>query len=226
MSIPEKFTATIKEKKWLTADVLSVKLALDRPLTFGAGQFIMLDVPANRPRAFSIANAPKQGGSPIIHLCMKRYPESVTAPYVDSLSPTDVVTLKAPFGNFILRESERPIFFVATGVGVAPMFGMLHDEKNKKSTREKHMVFGLRDEDDLIFKKELAEMLPHAVTTLSQPSKNWTGARGRVTDHLSTLPEPSHYDFYICGAPEMVKDARALLLERGVPQEQIFFEIF
>jgi len=228
MSTPEKYTATIKKKQWLTGDVFFVTLALDHPMQFAAGQFVMLDLPQHgeHPRPFSLINAPEKTGSRTIEICLKRYETSVTAPYLDSLPDGSPVTLRGPFGFFMLRDSPRPVFFVATGVGIAPMISMLRDEQNKKSTREKQMLFGLRHEDDLMFENELAKLIPEAMLTLSQPSDAWTAARGRVTEHLSELPDPVHYDFYICGAPEMVKDSRALLIERGVPQEQIYFEIF
>lgn len=228
MSTPEQYTAKIIKKRWLTGDVFFVTLALDRPLQFKAGQFMMLVLPqpGERPRPFSLVNAPEKNGSRTIEICMKRYETSVTAPYLDSLPPSSPVTLRGPFGFFTLRNSPRPVFFVATGVGVAPILGMMRDERNKKTNRDLRLLFGVRYDTDCIFTNELATALPDCTMTLSQPSDAWKGARGRVTEHLKTLDNPSHFDFYICGAPEMVQDARTLLMERGVPQEQIYFEIF
>lgn len=228
MSIPEKYSAKITVKKWLTEDVFFISLELDRPMQFVAGQFVMIDLPqpGQRPRPFSIANAPKADGSKTIEICMKRYENSVTAPYLDSLLDGALVTLRGPFGFFTLRDSPRPAYFVATGVGVAPILGILRDEQNKKTNRDMRLLFGVRDEADRFFENELAACLSDCTTTLSQPSETWTGARGRVTEHVQKLERPEQFDFYLCGAPEMVKDARALLLERGVPQEQVFFEIF
>ena len=228
MSTPEQYTATITAKKWLTEGVFFISLELNRPMHFKAGQFVMLDLPqpGERPRPFSMANAPESGGSKTIEICMKRYETSVTAPYLDSLSLGASVTLRGPFGFFILRDSPRPAYFVATGVGVAPILGMLRDEHIKKTEREMQLLFGVRDEADRFFENELAACLSNCTITLSQPSLTWTGARGRVTEHLNTLENPEQYDFYLCGNPDMVKDTRAILLARGVPPAQVFFEIF
>ncbi|MBP7992170.1 MAG: oxidoreductase, partial [Candidatus Magasanikbacteria bacterium] len=59
--------------------------------------------------------------------------------------------------------------------------------------------------------------------TLSQPSENWKKTRGRVSEHLTLLPEAR---YFICGNPEMVKDVRAQLLEKAVPVTNIHLEIF
>lgn len=228
MSTGEKYTATIKEKKWLTGDVFFISLELDQPMYFKAGQFVMLDLPqpGERPRPFSMANAPESNGSRTIDLCMKRYETSVTAPYLDGLPLGASITLKGPFGFFTLRDSPRPAYFVATGVGVAPMLGMFRDEQNKKTHRDMRLLFGVRDEADRFFENELAACISDCTVTLSQPSETWIGARGRVTEHLNILKKPEQYDFYLCGNPDMVKDTRALLIERGVPPAQVYFEIF
>ena len=228
MSTPEQYTATITHKKWLTSNIFFVTLKLDRPMSFKAGQFVMLVLPQHgeRPRPFSIINAPDKNGSRTVELCMKRYETSVTAPWLDGLVADTPVTLRGPFGFFILRDSPRPAYFVATGVGVAPILGMLRDEHNKKTNRDMRLLFGVRDEADRFFENELAACISNCTITLSQPSERWAGARGRVTEHLNILENPEQFDFYLCGHPDMVKETRALLLARGVPPAQVFFEIF
>lgn len=228
MSTPEQYSAKITVKKWLTKDVFFVTLELDHPMHFKAGQFVMITLPkpGERPRPFSMASAPESNGSHKIDLCMKRYSTSVTAPYLDGLPLGASITLKGPFGFFTLRDSPRPAYFVATGVGVAPILGMVRDEQNNKTNRDIRLLFGERSDTDRIFTDELTAALPHCTITLSQPSAAWTGASGRVTEHLRKLERPERFDFYLCGNPDMIKDTRALLLKRDVQQEQIFFEIF
>lgn len=228
MSTPEQYTAKITHKKWLTSNIFFVTLALDRPMSFKAGQFVMLALPqpGERPRPFSIINAPEKNGSRIIELCMKRYETSVTAPWLDGLPADAPIILRGPFGFFTLRDSPRPVFFVATGVGVAPILGMMRDERSKKTNRDMRLIFGVRYDTDCIFTDELTAALPKCTITLSQPKDTWKGARGRVTEHLKTLENPEQFDFYLCGHPEMVKGVQSLLKSRNVPQEQIFFEIF
>lgn len=228
MSTPERFTARIKDKKWLTKDVFFVTLELNRSMHFKAGQFVMIDLPkpGERPRPFSIINAPEANGSRTVELCLKRYKTSVTAPWLDGLPADAPITIRGPFGFFTLRDSPRPVFFVATGVGIAPIIGMMRHERNNKTNRDMRLIFGVRYDTDCIFTDELTRALPHCTMTLTQPSKKWAGAHGRVTEHLKTLENPKQFDFYLCGHPDMVKDAQALLKSRGVPQEQLFFEIF
>ncbi len=47
---------------------------------------------------------------------------------------------------------------------------------------------------------------------------------GYVTKWLTAENVSNFEEFYICGSPEMVKDARAKLAELGVEKERIFWE--
>jgi NAD(P)H-flavin reductase len=50
--------------------------------------------------------------------------------------------------------------------------------------------------------------------------------RGYVTDAITPSLIEQHQEFYICGSPAMVKDARERLESLGVSKEVIFWEQF
>lgn len=47
---------------------------------------------------------------------------------------------------------------------------------------------------------------------------------GRVTDFITKDNVGDYGEFYLCGSPAMVKDARTRLEECGIEKEKIFFE--
>jgi NAD(P)H-flavin reductase len=102
--------------------------------------------------------------------------------------------------------------------------------KDLISTGEIHnhdttLLFGVRHQEDLF---ELAELERWSqrferftfVPTLSQPEATWTGATGRVTEHLSSMDLPSEdVQVYLCGNGAMIQDAVALLESRGIDRK-------
>src|SRR5205823_6638853 len=69
-----------------------------------------------------------------------------------------------------------------------------------------------------------------SVVALSQPTDQWKGFRGRVTDYLRSLPSdwPWHTtDFYLCGNGEMLDEVRKILLGgRGVDPRSVHLEAY
>ena len=65
----------------------------------------------------------------------------------------------------------------------------------------------------------------HYHLTLSDPSDEWKGLRGRVQQHT---PEISHFkerSIYLCGNPAMTADVKRLCLEEwGIPKEDVHME--
>jgi NAD(P)H-flavin reductase len=60
---------------------------------------------------------------------------------------------------------------------------------------------------------------------LSRDEKEWY-QKWYVTDWITSENVEKYSEFYICGSPVMVKDARAKLEWLGIPKESIFFEQF
>jgi NAD(P)H-flavin reductase len=58
---------------------------------------------------------------------------------------------------------------------------------------------------------------------LSQEDSENT-VRGRVTDFITEENLAPYGEFYLCGSPVMVKDAREKLEANGIEKEKILFE--
>jgi NAD(P)H-flavin reductase len=77
--------------------------------------------------------------------------------------------------------------------------------------------------------EELVQKYPNFrfVLTLSRPTDTWKGLRGHVTEHVlsgeSNLPGA---EFYLCGNKAMVREMDEKLIERLVPKEQIYKELY
>lgn len=215
---------TLTEKIELTAGIRAYTFTAESDLPFIAGQFVMLkklEDAAKNARAFSFASRP---GTPTISFVMKHVPTGTISGFLaDSEIGVQLETSK-PLGRFVLNPADTDRVFIATGTGLAPIISFLEHEKITPSGVPHTTLFGVRDEASLYWNDKLPES---SLITLSQPSADWHGLVGRVTAHVPELAaQHANAAWYLCGSPDMVKDVRAQLIEHGVAQPNIHFEIY
>ena len=63
---------------------------------------------------------------------------------------------------------------------------------------------------------------PYSITTI--PEELPKGRKGYVQQNLDAVPNWIENDFYLVGIHQMVEDTRKVLLDAGIPKEQIFTE--
>lgn len=228
----EKFAAPLLKKTALNHDVIQLDFAWgEKPVDFQAGQFFIMEVVdtlGKVNRSYSVASAP--GSSEGFSLCVKLLPDGRGSNYLRTLEPGASTNFMGSFGHFVLTDSANELALIATGTGLAPFMSMLPVLFAQPEARPITLIFGVRHEEDLFYVDQLREWEKthahfKAVITLSQPSESWSGARGRVTEHLSDF-DPQKVQFYICGNGDMVKAVRDSLLEKAAPKENIHLEQF
>jgi NAD(P)H-flavin reductase len=222
----ETFTAKVGEIETLTHDVRAIRLELIYPpeIRFHAGQFVSFEVqkaglpfPVTRP--YSIASPPSNPY--VIDLLLNLVPDGPGSTFLFSLQTGDPVSFRGPAGTFLLREyPDRRLLFVATGTGIAPLRSMIY--ARLPSPTPVTLIWGLRNESDLYYQEELAELATEFpefsyTVTLSQPSPEWRGARGRVQSVIeSTIDRVDDLAVYVCGGHEMIQSVTALIRARGM----------
>jgi Na+-transporting NADH:ubiquinone oxidoreductase subunit F len=248
ITIPEElflikeFRARVTSMVQLTETIKGLKLEILSPeegIKFKAGQYVQLEVPKYEKtkgtefRAYSIASSAQESGA--LELMITKVPDGAVSVFVhDYLKEGQELTLRGPFGDFMLHDSDREILLIATGSGLAPIRSILFQLVKEQSPRKTTFFFGARNAKDLMYFDQLKELegkLPdyEFVPALSRPTEEdgWEGETGRVTDLIKRRVEKgAAKDVYICGNPEMVEDCVELLKEKGIPEERIFFDKF
>lgn len=235
-----KCSAEVSEIRVLTYDVKEISLKLIDPpqVQFLAGQYISIEVTEikdgvsrlnNRP--YSIVSPPEEQET--IKLCANLVKGGPGSTYLHTLKMGDKLQFLYPMGYFTLNDpAETSLLFVATGTGIAPLKAMILHLLHRGSQRQISLYWGLRHEKDLYYHEEftaLSKQHPsfHFFLTLSQPSPQWLGMRGRVTDHLrEKIESVENLTSALCGNGGMIKDVRSLLMEKGMPKKSIHFEKF
>lgn len=248
IEIPEElflireYDVTVDRIEALTHETNSVHLKIVDSLEgidFMPGQYVQLKIPKYRRtrqseyRAYSIASPPRDRFN--IKLLITKVPKGAVSTYVhDYLKESERLKLTGPFGDFFLRESDRDILMIATGSGIAPFLSMLYHMKHQRISRKTVLFFGDRTPADLLcreeisfFEAELPDFTFIPILSRVKGKDQWKGERGRVTDLIKKYVLPGEpVDVYICGAPVMVKSCMDLLIEKGIPEENIMFDKF
>jgi CDP-4-dehydro-6-deoxyglucose reductase len=238
-----KVPCRINTIKFASDDVaiLQLQLPASERFQFLAGQYLEFLLKDNKRRAYSIASAPHEEGPVelhIRHLPGGLFTDPLFGQTADGkqIKEKDILRFEGPLGSFFLREdSKKPIIFLASGTGFAPIKAMLTSIQNKKIDREIHFYWGGRRPKDLYMDslcQEFTHTIPgfHYIPVISEalPEDGWQGRTGFV--HRAVMhdfSDLSSYQVYACGAPIVIAAARTdFVKECRLPEEEFFADSF
>lgn len=184
---------------------------------FRAGEEIEVHGPEPADhRTYSLAGGERE---PVLRILFRVIPEGAISPRLARLAPGDSVDFSGPFGSFILHTPPRPLGFVATGTGLAPLLSYIRTHQDARPT----VLHGVRREHDLYARAELEPRCERYLPCVSGEACA-RAHHGRVTDLLPRIAWPPDAGLYLCGSNAMIRDARALLLRSGLHADRIVSE--
>src|SRR5215813_10845187 len=129
--------------------VLHLKMPANEKLNFLAGQFIEFLLKDGTRRSFSLANAPHD--VELLQLHVRRVAGGQFTDHVfGKMKERDILRFEGPLGTFFLREeSQKPIVFVASGTGFAPIKAVIEHMRHKGIDRPATLYWGGRRPKDL-----------------------------------------------------------------------------
>jgi len=215
--------------------VLYLKLPANERLQFLAGQYIEFLLRDGSRRSFSMANAPHD--DELIQLHVRHVVGGQFTDHVfGKMKERDILRFEGPHGTFFLREdSAKPIVFVASGTGFAPIKSVIEHAFYKGVDRPITLYWGGRRPRDLYMNELPARWAAeHAtfkyvpVISDALPEDHWSGRTGFVHRAvMQDLPDLSGYQVYACGVPVMVDAARRDFIAKcGLPEEEFFADSF
>lgn len=214
-------TAILKVRDIRELTATTYVLRFDRNnIPFKAGQHILLGKKDDlQAREYSIYSAEQDD---YFEVLIKEVKEGMVSKQLKKLKPGEPVNFENPVGYFILKNEDIPVkkyLFIASGTGIAPFhsfvrsypglnYKLLHGVRYAEEAYEKHAY----DKDRLI---------------LCTSRDNKGDYQGRVTDYLRANPiEDKNTLCYFCGNCEMIHEAYDILLQQGVPSENLFAEVY
>ena len=148
----------------------------------------------------------------------------------EKLKRGDHLDVEVPFGDFTLRESDKPILFVAGSTGFAPIKSMIEDMAIKGIERDMTLYWGARQRSGLYsdLPEKWAAQNPRfkyipVISDAVEP-----GMRHGLVHQAVLEDHPSLADFqaYVCGVPALCRAARKDFLAAGLPVREFFIDTF
>lgn len=234
----KKLPARLTSLQKVSTDVAILKLQLPAadPFTYHPGQYLEILLRDGVRRAYSMANAPHLLTTQGLELHIRHLPGGTFTDHVfGTMQEKEILRFEGPFGSFYLREdSTKPMIFLASGTGFAPIKALLEHIQLKGITRPVTLYWGGRRPTDLYMddwvRAKSAEM-PHLryvpVISHALPEDLWSGRTGFVHRAvLQDIPDLRAHQVYACGAPIVVDSARADYLAAGLPEDEFYADSF
>lgn len=215
----------------LASDVMLVHLRFPAGIRvkFKAGQHLNLILDNGERRDFSMANPPRESDGAQLHI--RHVPGGAFTSHVfDGLKRGDILRAEIPFGDFTLRDSGKPILFVAGSTGFAPIKSMIEDMLIKHIDRNVTLYWGARQREGLYsdLPAKWAAQSPRFkyVPVLSDVPE--AGIRHGLVHRavLEDHPALARFQAYVCGVPVMTEAARREFLAAGLPADEFFADAF
>ena len=217
----EPKTAILRVRAVRNLDPSTYVLRFDRNgIPFRAGQHVLLGVKGDvQAREYSIYSGEKDD---FFEVLIKEVTKGMVSRQLKRLKPGEALNFENPVGYFVIREEQlytRKFLFVASGTGIAPF----HSFVKTYPGLDYLLLHGTRFAGESY---ERADYSPaRMVRCISRD--NLGDFQGRVTDYLRKHPvEDKTTLCYLCGNCEMIHEAYDILLQQGIPSENLFAEVY
>ena len=225
-------TARVFRLQKMADDVMLVHLRYPASVRvkFQAGQYVSILLDDGERRDFSMANPPQESDGIQLHVRLVQGGAFTTYVF-NELKQGDHLNVEVPFGGFTLRDSDKPILFVAGSTGFAPIKAIIEDAFVRGIERDMTLYWGARQRSGL-YLSELPEKwakehprfryIP-VISDVVEP-----GIRHGLVHQAVLEDHPSLADFqaYVCGVPALCRAARKDFRAAGLPVREFFIDTF
>ena len=245
MRIPEdflnvkKFSAVVESTRTVTYDIKEIRFSLIEPdeISHRPGQYVQVEAPSSDGpvfRAYSISSPVQE--PKIVQLVVRLMPGGIGSTYLHALTEGEQVSFTGPYGEFVLSDDpETEVVCVGGGCGMAPMRNIIYTLYDRWPDRTCWLFFGCRGTRDIFYLEDLQEFEKkhpnfRAIYALSdplEPGGEWDGETGFI--HLSAdkyLKPDVKRQAFLCGPPPMIDAVTAVLKDKGLRDDDIFYDKF
>ena len=213
------------------AKTFVLKRADGAPLPyFRAGQYISLKLPMDGSfvtRSYSLCSSPKEALNGEYAITVRSNPGGFVADrLLEEKKPGDTVITSGPLGFFYYEDlrDEKNVIGLAGGSGITPFLSMARALADGVEDFNLTLLFGSRDEDNILFRGELDEIARtcpkfKVVHVLSEEEKAGFET-GFITAELikKYAPEGEPFSVFLCGPEAMYKFLKPEIEKLGLPE--------
>lgn len=202
-------------------------------LEFQPGQYIGLRLQLDGEEVRRNYSLSACGNGREYRISVKREPGGKASNHLhDQVQVGDRLELFPPAGDFVLRESSKPLVLISAGVGITPALSML--EAARDHGRPIHFIHCARHAGVHAFRdwveaqSEAHPQVQHFVCYSEPRSQDQAHAKGFLTraQLAEWLPAERDLDAYFLGPKPFMAQVKKHLRELGVPEQQSHYEFF
>jgi len=221
-----------------TDRLFSFTTTRDMGLRFSNGHFTMIGLTVNNKpllRAYSIVSPNYEEHLEFLSI---KVPDGPLTSRLQHIQVGDsIIVGRKPTGTLLIDYllPGKNLYMLSTGTGMAPFLSVLRDPETYERFDKVILVHGVRQVNELAYHDYLTQELPqhellgemvssqflYYPTVTREPYQHM----GRITDLIESgqlfadlgLPtlDPTQDRVMICGSPQMLKDLKSLLEQRG-----------
>ncbi len=221
-----------------TDRLFSFTTTRDMGLRFSNGHFTMIGLTVNNKpllRAYSIVSPNYEEHLEFLSI---KVPDGPLTSRLQHIQVGDsIIVGRKPTGTLLIDYllPGKNLYMLSTGTGMAPFLSVLRDPETYERFDKVILVHGVRQVNELAYHDFLTQELPqhellgemvstqflYYPTVTREPYRHM----GRITDLMESgqlfadlglpTPNPTQDRVMICGSPQMLKDLKSLLEQRG-----------
>jgi len=195
-------------------------LRFDRgDIRFKAGQHIIVGLEGEMDqREYSVYSGENDD---FLEILVREVKDGNVSLKLKHCKPGQLLQVNGPFGSFGLETFDmfsRKLVFIASGTGISPFHSFVRSYPGIDYT----IIHGVR------YRNEAYELNDYETGRyiLCTSKESAGGYKGRVTRFLPGYPVKRDMLFYLCGNNNMIYEAYHILRDKGIPDENIFSEVY
>ncbi len=196
---------------------------IQKAFKFTPGQFVMAGIIGQGEAPFDICSSSYETNT--FQLLVRKV-GSLTQK-IHELKAGDRMHIRGPYGHGfpMPKLASKNLLLIGGGCGFVTMRTVILDYIKKKPEGQKLQVFfGVRGEDNLLFRKEFKTWSQHIDLHIiaSEPPAKWPYHKGLITDLFSKVKLLKNVAALSCGPPIMYRFCLKELKKIQVPDENIY----
>ncbi|AVH21751.1 globin domain-containing protein [Nocardia cyriacigeorgica] len=237
-STPPVWTGTVVERREVLRNLAVIRLQLDQPMQYAAGQYLSVQIPS-RPRMWRYMSpaVPANADGEIEFHIRSVLGGWVSPAMVGNTVVGDQWLLGSPLGGLgIPRNVKRKLLMIGCGTGIAPLRAQLMAMAQRRINPKVHLFVGGHHPCDLYDLETLSGLAVAnkwlTVTPVTERDENpwwyydsgesqrtWPGLEPRVTGQIGKIVAGygawADRDVQIVGSPSMVQTTKFRLMATG-----------
>ena len=214
----DKALFVVDSVRYLTGSTYVLRFSRNG-MQFKPGQHLVLGLPgSNELREYSIYSSIDDD---YLEVLIREVDDGVVSRQLKSIQPGDNLEVRGPYGFFLTNASGPDmgkLLFLSSGTGIAPF----HSYIKSYPDSDYRVILGVRTSDEAYDSPDYAKGRLSVCTSRDEGGDYF----GRLTDFLLETELDPDSKVYLCGNSNMIYDAMDILHARGIPQKQIYTEVY